>query len=231
MKAIIPCGGLGTRMNPTSEYIPKELLPIWDMPAVHYTIQEAINAGLDRIVLVVSPCKLDLFRKALHRESDRIEFAIQSEPNGLGHAISCALDDEDEEVAVLLPDEFIPYGMSSLIKKGRNILVQQIPEHKKRDYGMVETVSSDGAVLSIREKPIGKCCADFGIIGRYVLNENILKLLRSGDSLEIALDTSCMNKELYCLPYYGVRYDTGCRDGWMRANYYVAMQKGFKLNS
>ena len=55
--AVIVAAGLGTRMLPTSAYIPKELLPLVDVPVLHHLIFEAKAAGCDRIHIITSPTK------------------------------------------------------------------------------------------------------------------------------------------------------------------------------
>ena len=55
--AVIVAAGLGTRMLPTSAYIPKELLPLVDLPVLHHLIFEAKQAGCDRIHIITSPTK------------------------------------------------------------------------------------------------------------------------------------------------------------------------------
>ena len=55
--AVIVAAGLGTRMLPTSAYVPKELLPLVDVPALHHLIFEARAAGCDRIHIITSPNK------------------------------------------------------------------------------------------------------------------------------------------------------------------------------
>ncbi|MGY8863840.1 MAG: sugar phosphate nucleotidyltransferase, partial [Pseudomonadales bacterium] len=55
--AVIPVAGFGTRMLPLSKSIPKELLPLGNLPVIHYVIEEAIAAGIKHIVLVTHPQK------------------------------------------------------------------------------------------------------------------------------------------------------------------------------
>src|ERR1051325_436601 len=55
--AVIPAAGLGTRFLPATKAVPKELLPIIDRPALQLIIDEAVGAGIDRIVIVTSPRK------------------------------------------------------------------------------------------------------------------------------------------------------------------------------
>lgn len=136
--AVIPAAGRGTRFLPLTQAIPKELLPVGDIPALHVVIDEAIGAGVDHLVLVVSDDK-DALRRYLRPDTDTIErvaasgrtalaqrlasfgtdvrvsFVVQDRPLGLGHAVGCARDAVgDEPFAVLLPDELM--GSSSLLR-------------------------------------------------------------------------------------------------------------------
>ena len=54
-KAIIPAAGLGTRMLPISHAIPKEALPIVDLPAISYLVKEAVDSGITDILILERP--------------------------------------------------------------------------------------------------------------------------------------------------------------------------------
>lgn len=127
--AVIPAAGLGTRFYPVTKAVPKELLPIVDVPALQMIMDEAIDAGCDHIVLVSSRGKpglenyvtpdpavvaklRDLGRDAVADRLARIGTDVrvtithQESPRGLGHAVGCAQGAVgDEPFAVLLPDE------------------------------------------------------------------------------------------------------------------------------
>lgn len=127
--AVIPAAGLGTRFYPVTKAVPKELLPIVDVPALQLIMDEAIDAGCHHIVLVSSMAKpglenyvspdpavvaklRDLGRDAVADRLARIgtdvrvTITYQENPRGLGHAVGCARDAVgDESFAVLLPDE------------------------------------------------------------------------------------------------------------------------------
>src|SRR5437762_14319943 len=54
-KAVLPVAGLGTRVLPATKAIPKEMLPVFDRPAIQYVVDEALAAGIDHIVFVTGP--------------------------------------------------------------------------------------------------------------------------------------------------------------------------------
>ena len=128
-KAVLPVAGLGTRVLPATKAIPKEMLPVFDRPAIQYVVDEALAAGIEHIVFVTGRAKAaieDYFDRAYELEDTlrakgktdllkqlqadlrppgAMSFVRQQAPLGLGHAIWCARDViGDEPFAVLLPD-------------------------------------------------------------------------------------------------------------------------------
>jgi UTP--glucose-1-phosphate uridylyltransferase len=130
-KAVIPAAGLGTRFLPATKAVPKELLPIVDIPTIQYIVAEAVAAGVRDVILICARGKdsiVDHFDIAHELESHleragKLELrdqmrAIakmanvvtirQQEPLGLGHAVLCARDlVGDEPFAVMLGDDII----------------------------------------------------------------------------------------------------------------------------
>ncbi|MDI3547033.1 MAG: UTP--glucose-phosphate uridylyltransferase [Halanaerobiales bacterium] len=128
-KAIIPAAGLGTRFLPATKAQPKEMLPIVDKPTIQYIVEEAIEAGIEDILIITGKSKRaieDHFDKSVELElalkekgkEDLLElveeisnlvdihYVRQKEPKGLGHAIYCARTFiGDEPFAVLLGDD------------------------------------------------------------------------------------------------------------------------------
>lgn len=129
--AVIPAAGLGTRFLPVTKAVPKELLPIVDVPALQLVIDEAVAAGLSHVVIVSNTAKPgieDYVRPSRDvvdrvRASGRTNLAdrlaaigteikvsvvYQDQPRGLGHAVGCARSAIGEEpFAVMLPDELM----------------------------------------------------------------------------------------------------------------------------
>jgi UTP--glucose-1-phosphate uridylyltransferase len=130
--AVFPVGGQGTRFLPATKAVPKELLPVVDKPLLQYAVDEALSAGIERLVFVTARGKSaleDYFDVAgelvaslkakgkaaelavldtTQLEPGRIAYVRQQEPAGLGHAVWCArFITAGEPFAVLLPDELL----------------------------------------------------------------------------------------------------------------------------
>lgn len=105
--AIIPCGGLGSRMQPATRWLPKELLPVSLVPLLHWTLAEVADADLQRAIVVTNPAKpiLGEVARAFERPGFRVELVSQDRPAGLGDAMLRARASiGDCPFAVVLPD-------------------------------------------------------------------------------------------------------------------------------
>ena len=130
-KAVIPVAGLGTRFLPATKTVPKELMPIVDVPAIQYVVQEAVDSGLTEMIFVTGRGKDSIedhfdespeleqvleqrgqkeLLEQLQAISKMIEVVSvrQKQPLGLGHAVLCARDlVGNEPFVVLLSDDLI----------------------------------------------------------------------------------------------------------------------------
>ncbi|TVY11827.1 UTP--glucose-1-phosphate uridylyltransferase GalU [Paenibacillus cremeus] len=130
-KAIIPAAGLGTRFLPATKAMPKEMLPIIDKPTIQFIVEEAVESGIQDIIIVtgkgkraiedhfdaafeleyhlLQKGKLELYQKVQEpTQMSDIHYIRQKEPKGLGHAIWCARKFiKNEPFAVLLGDTFL----------------------------------------------------------------------------------------------------------------------------
>ena len=130
-KAVIPAAGLGTRFLPATKAMPKEMLPIVDRPTIQYIIQEAIDSGIEEILIITGKSKRaieDHFDKNVELELELekkandallkvvrditdlvdIHYIRQKEAKGLGHAIYCAKTFVgNEPFAVMLGDDVV----------------------------------------------------------------------------------------------------------------------------
>lgn len=129
-KAIIPAAGLGTRFLPATKAMPKEMLPIVDKPTIQYIVEEAIESGIEDIIIVtgkgkraiedhfdynleleqnlIEKEKFELLEKVRQSSNVTIHYIRQKEPKGLGHAVWCAKKFVgNEPFAVLLGDDIV----------------------------------------------------------------------------------------------------------------------------
>ncbi len=130
-KAVFPVAGLGTRFLPATKVIPKEMLPIVDIPQIQIGVQEALDAGIEEIIFITGRGKVSIvdhfdvaFEVESHlRERDEEELLTvveeisrkaqvtsirQNRPLGLGHAVLCAKSAVgDAPFAVMLCDDII----------------------------------------------------------------------------------------------------------------------------
>jgi UTP--glucose-1-phosphate uridylyltransferase len=120
-KAVIPAAGLGTRMSSLTNGAPKEMLPVAGRPMIHHVVQEAADAGIVEICIIIRNGKEAIRRyfeddnpgigkadRAMEklRTRCRIVFAYEAEPRGVGDAILCAKEFVgDERFALLIPDQ------------------------------------------------------------------------------------------------------------------------------
>jgi UTP--glucose-1-phosphate uridylyltransferase len=136
-KAVIPIAGLGTRFLPLSKIIPKEFFPLGTKPVVQYVVEEALRAGVEEIIFVVSPKKKEIFKKYIlryfkeekgllrilkrRRKKDallalgkipkmRYRYTIQKKPLGDGDAILTAEKLVGEEPFLVLFGDDVSWG-------------------------------------------------------------------------------------------------------------------------
>lgn len=151
-KAIIPAAGMGTRFLPATKAMPKEMLPIIDKPTIEYIVEEAIDSGIEDIIIVtgkgkraiedhfdnnfelenllIKKGKNDLLDKINKSSNVNIHYIRQKEPLGLGHAIWCARKFiGNEPFAVLLGDD--------IVVSEKPCLKQLIEEYEKNNNSII----------------------------------------------------------------------------------------------
>lgn len=175
--AVIPAAGLGTRFLPATKAQPKEMLPIVDKPCIQYIIEEAIDSGIEDILIITGRNKraiedhfdraveLELTLKAqgkydllgLVQELSRVtlHYVRQKEPKGLGHAVLCAKHFVgDEPFAVLLGDD---------------IMDAEVPVLKQL---MDVYEDCGGSVLGVQEVPREKV-SSYGVVKPVPVKEHL----------------------------------------------------------
>ncbi|MBS1768642.1 MAG: UTP--glucose-1-phosphate uridylyltransferase GalU [Acidobacteria bacterium] len=163
-KAVFPAAGLGTRFLPATKASPKEMLPLVDKPLIQYSVEEAVAAGVESLLIITGRDKTaienhfdisfeleellkdknkdDLFDQ-VRAISDiaRISYTRQKQALGLGHAIYQAKDFVgDEPFAALLADD--------VIDAERPALAQMIDVYEKFDAPVIATMQVEGEAIS-----------------------------------------------------------------------------------
>jgi UTP--glucose-1-phosphate uridylyltransferase len=181
MKVVIPAAGLGTRLLPATKAQPKEMLPVVDKPAIQYVVEEALESGIQDILIITGRGKRaieDHFDKSVELEyilersgkseelkeirriSDmgNIFYIRQKEQLGLGHAVLCAKEHINEEpFAVMLGDDLI-VNDKPCIKQ-----LLEVFERKKT------------SIISVEEVPLEKV-HKYGIIKGKQIEENLYEI-------------------------------------------------------
>lgn len=183
-KALIPAAGFGTRLFPASKATKKELFPVVDRdgiakPAILYIVEEALDAGIEEIVIVVQPDDLDEFRSffndpvsvenfnKLPRQfqefagrildiGKRVTFITQKAQEGFGHAIYCAREAVGDEPFLLMLGDHLYRA-----KGGKSCAAQLIEAYNR--YGT--------NILGLRSTPEDSI-ANFGTVGGVWVEEN-----------------------------------------------------------
>lgn len=175
-KAVIPAAGFGTRFLPYTKAQPKEMLPIVDKPTLQFIIEEAIDSGIEEILIITGRNKTSIenhFDRSIELELElertgktdlleevrkisdmaNIHYIRQKEPLGLGHAIYCAKSFiGNEPFAVLLGDDIV-YSKKPCLKQ----MIEIYEEYKT-------------TILGVQEVPIKEVNKYGIVVGKYIEN-------------------------------------------------------------
>jgi UTP--glucose-1-phosphate uridylyltransferase len=181
-KAVIPAAGFGTRFLPVTRSVPKILLPVLEVPAIQFSVEEAARAGIEHVVMVISrgqEATSDYFHRvpdlesALERRGNtavlnkmleissmmETSYVYQDEPLGLGHAVLQASDAiGNEPFAVFLPDDII-WSDTPTIGEMMNVFSQH-----------------NGCVIAVKEVPDAAIPA-LGIIDPRPIDDRVSEIL------------------------------------------------------
>jgi UTP--glucose-1-phosphate uridylyltransferase len=206
--AVIPVGGLGTRLLPATRSQPKEMLPVVDKPVVQYVVEELVRAGIDRVLFVTGRRKRaieDHFDADPELGSDplvdprsglQILYTRQSHPAGLGdavrygeglgrkHGVVVALGD-----TIVAPPTRTARGVVARLIEAFDarevsaaIAVEEVPAAAVSRYGIVIPGAADDGVIEVTdlvEKPDPeRVDSRLAIAARYVLGPSVFAALR-----------------------------------------------------
>ena len=179
MKGIILAGGHGTRLNPLTLAVSKQLLPVYNKPMIYYPLSTLMLSGIKDILIISTERDLPAFKNLLGDGTDlgcNFSYVIQKEANGLAQAF--VLGEEfigGDKVALILGDNiFYSNRLPKLLRSNKDfdgglIFAYQVAD--PTSYGVVE-FDKNNNVVSIEEKP-EKPKSNFAIPGLYYFDNNV----------------------------------------------------------
>lgn len=178
MKAVILCGGEGTRMRPLTYSLAKHLIPIANRPVIELILETIKDAGISETGIVVSPSTKEAFKAHLEdgpRYGVQLAYIVQQEPKGLAHAVQCAKAFVgDEPFLLYLGDNLLENGVKDLVSAFRDADCQAAISLARvvdpRHFGVARL--EGGAIKELLEKPKDPP-SNLAIVGTYVFDSHI----------------------------------------------------------
>ena len=248
MKGIILAGGAGTRLNPLTKSISKQLFPVYDKPMIYYPLSTLMLAGIKDILIISTPQDLPKFINLFGDGQDiglTIYYKEQPKPEGIAQAFIIGEEFIDKDSVCLILGDNIFYGhnfsmtlqrMASL-KKGACIFGYWVADPQR--YGIVE-FNKDNVIIGIEEKPkIPK--SNYAVPGLYFYDNEVVSIAKNlkpsaRGELEITdVNLTYLKKGNLKVELLGRGYawlDTGTPDSLLDASNYIATmerRQGLKI--
>lgn len=221
MRAVILCGGKGTRLRPYTTVLPKPLMPIGEMPILEIVMRQLKHAGITRITLAVG--YLAELLEAFFRDGSRIgvpiDYSIESQPLGTVGPLTL-IEGLDQPFLMMNGDVLTDLDYSDVLRYHRACGgVATIASYKREvkiDFGVIRTNDAN-AITEYIEKPSYEYQVSMGI---YVFQPAVLKLLKHNERLdfpELVQLLIARGEKVVSYPFSGYWLDMGRPDDYERA--------------
>jgi glucose-1-phosphate thymidylyltransferase len=240
MKGIILAGGSGTRLNPITRAVSKQILPIYDKPMIYYPLSVLMLAKIREVLIISTPRDLPTFRELFGDGSwlgMRFDYKVQESPRGLADAFILGADfiNGDSAALVLGDNIFYGRGFSQTLRNA----VAQVTEHgggaifgyyvkDPSAYGVVD-FDAQGRALSIEEKP-SRPKSHYAVPGLYFYDNEVVGIAKNikpsgrGEIEITAVNNAYLEKGRLSVEVLGrgmAWLDTGTYDGLLEASNFI----------
>lgn len=184
---ILLCGGLGSRLKPLTDFVCKQLLPIYNKPLIYYPLYTLLKIGIRKILIISTPETTPLLEANLGSTGNgladvELSYKIQHQPNGIAQAFVLGEQFIGSSKVCLILGDNIFYGnqLETFAREACESDVNTIfgyPVADPERYGVVE-FDEDGNVLSLEEKP-KKPKSNYAVPGLYFYNNDVVEIAKS----------------------------------------------------
>ncbi len=185
MRGIILAGGSGTRLNPITIGVSKQLLPVYDKPMIYYPLSTLMMAGIRDILVITTPHDAPSFQRLLGDGAQfgiNLTYATQEQPEGLAQAFIVGANHIGHHSVALVLGDNIFYGprLGTSLSRFHNVSGGAIFAYwvaNPSAYGVVE-FGADGMALSLEEKPANPK-SNYAVPGLYFYDNDVVEIARS----------------------------------------------------
>ena len=187
-KGIVLAGGSGSRLQPLTRVVCKQLLPVYDKPMIYYPLSTLMLLGIDEILIITTPQDLPLMQATLGDGSTlgiRLSYAVQGAPKGIAEAFVIGADFiAGDPVCLILGDNILhsaalgeTFKAPCALKARDGAWIVGIPTSTPEKFGIIEADAA-GQILSLEEKPRSPK-SSMAAIGLYFYDSRVVEYARA----------------------------------------------------
>lgn len=233
-------GGLGTRLNPLTQIVSKQLLPVYDKPLIYYPLTTLMLAGIQEISIITAPSQKEKFIDLLGKGENfgiKITYLIQDQPRGIAESLLVAEDFlNGDKCALILGDNiFHGAGLGRRLATFNQVNGAKVFGYRVKNpesYG-IATLNREGSIEELYEKPKNSK-SNIAIPGIYFLDEKASQFAKQVkpssrgeleilDLLKIYQNNKTLNLEM--LPRGTAWFDSGTFEDLYEASTYVRLMQ------